>query len=113
MGARSMEDKAALSIENLSFKYSSRDEPSIREINLQVLSGQVMLLAGASGSGKTTLMRCINGLIPRTYHGFGKGEIKVFGESVRQMSMAKLSQVVGTLLQDPERQIVASYVLKE
>ena len=27
--------------------------------------------------------------------------------------MAELSQIVGTLLQDPERQIVASYVLNE
>ncbi len=108
-----MPEEIALSIENLSFKYSSRDEQSLSEINLQVRPGQLMLLAGASGSGKTTLMRCINGLIPRTYHGFGKGEIRVFGQSVRQMSMAQLSQVVGTLLQDPERQIVASYVLNE
>ncbi len=72
-----------------------------------------MLLAGASGSGKTTLMRCINGLIPRTYHGYGKGEIRVFGQTVREMTMAELSRIVGTLLQDPERQIVSSYVVNE
>ncbi len=108
-----MPEEIALSIENLSFKYSSRDEQSLSEVNLQIRPGQLMLLAGASGSGKTTLMRCINGLIPRTYHGFGKGEIRAFGQSVRQMSMAQLSQIVGTLLQDPERQIVASYVLNE
>jgi energy-coupling factor transport system ATP-binding protein len=113
MNQASMAEEAALSIEHLSFKYSSRDGQALKDINLRVLPGQVMLLAGASGSGKTTLMRCINGLIPRTYHGFGKGEISVFGESVRKMSMANLSQVVGTLLQDPERQIVASYVLNE
>jgi energy-coupling factor transport system ATP-binding protein len=106
-------DDAALSIENLSFKYSTRDEQALKDINLQLKPGELMLLAGASGCGKTTLMRCINGLIPRTYNGYGKGEIKVFGQSVRMMNMAELSQIVGTLLQDPERQIVASYVLNE
>jgi energy-coupling factor transport system ATP-binding protein len=108
-----MEQEIALSVEHLSFKYSSRSEMALEDINLQVPIGQVLLLAGASGSGKTTFMRCVNGLIPRTYHGFGKGDVRVFGQSVRQMSMAQLSQIVGTLLQDPERQIVSSYVLNE
>ena len=106
-------EQAALSIENLSFKYSSRSEMALENINLQIQPRQIMLLAGASGSGKTTLMRCINGLIPRTYRGMGRGEISVFGRSVREMNMAELSQIVGTLLQDPERQIVASYVVNE
>lgn len=108
-----MSEAAALSIENLSFNYHTRDELALKNINLEVKPGQVMLLAGASGSGKTTLMRCINGLIPRTYKGTIQGSIRVFGESTAEMSMSQLSQVVGTLLQDPERQIVASYVLNE
>ena len=58
-------------------------------------------------------MRCINGLIPRTYHGELQGDIQVFGRSVSEMSMPDLSQQVGTILQDPERQIVGSYVLNE
>ena len=86
---------------------------ALKEIDLQIRPGEIMLLAGASGSGKTTLMRCINGLIPRTYHGYGKGEIRVFGQTVREMRMAELSRIVGTLLQDPERQIVSSYVVNE
>lgn len=108
-----MESKAALSVEHLSFQYSSRTEPALTDVNLEVQPGQIMLLAGSSGCGKTTLMRCINGLIPRTYRGLGKGDIKVFGQSVLGMNMAKLSQIVGTLLQDPERQIVSSYVQNE
>ncbi len=58
-------------------------------------------------------MRCINGLIPRTYHGELQGDIQVFGKPVSGMSMPELSQQVGTILQDPERQIVGSYVLNE
>jgi len=72
-----------------------------------------MLVAGISGCGKTTLMRCINGLIPRTYEGTLEGEIKLFGRPVNTISLAELSQTVGTILQNPERQIVASFVMNE
>ncbi|MBE0698581.1 MAG: ABC transporter ATP-binding protein [Anaerolineaceae bacterium] len=108
-----IEEQAALSVKKLTFHYHTRTEMALEDVNLQLFPGQILLLAGASGSGKTTLMRCINGLIPRTYRGDVQGEIRVFGRPVREMSMAQLSQVVGTLLQDPERQIVASFVLNE
>jgi energy-coupling factor transport system ATP-binding protein len=103
----------ALDIENLSFRYQRREEFALHNLSFQVQPGEVLLIAGASGCGKTTLMRCINGLIPRTYHGEIHGEIRVFGRSVSEMTMPDLSQQVGTILQDPERQIVGSYVLNE
>jgi energy-coupling factor transporter ATP-binding protein EcfA2 len=103
----------ALDIENLSFRYQRREEFALHDISFQVKPGEVLLIAGASGCGKTTLMRCINGLIPSTFHGEMHGDIRVFGKSVAEMSMPELSQQVGTILQDPERQIVGSYVLNE
>lgn len=103
----------ALSIDHLSFRYQRREDLALQDISLQVQPGEVLLIAGASGCGKTTLMRCINGLIPRTYHGDLHGDIQVFGKPVAGMSMPELSQQVGTILQDPERQIVGSYVLNE
>ena len=102
-----------LVVENLSFQYRRRDELAIANMNFELYAGQVMLIAGASGCGKTTLMRCINGLIPNTYTGEMTGDIRLFGKSVRQMPMGEISQTVGTLLQDPERQILGSYVLNE
>jgi energy-coupling factor transporter ATP-binding protein EcfA2 len=103
----------ALLIDKLSFRYQRRDEFALHDLSFQVMPGEILLIAGASGCGKTTLMRCINGLIPRTYHGELKGDLQVFGKSVSGMSMPELSQQVGTILQDPERQIVGSYVLNE
>lgn len=102
-----------LVVKDLTFQYHSRQEPAIRDISFELHPGEVMLIAGSSGCGKTTLMRCINGLIPNTYHGEMQGEIKVFGCPVQTMTMLDISQQVGTLLQDPERQILGSYVLNE
>jgi energy-coupling factor transport system ATP-binding protein len=106
-------NQPALVVEDLTFRYQRREEPALRNLSFQVRAGEVLLIAGASGCGKTTLMRCINGLIPRTYHGDLQGNIRIFGKSVSEMSMPELSQQVGTILQDPERQIVGSYVLNE
>lgn len=104
----------AISIRDLTFTYRIREEPAIHNINLELHPGELMLMVGASGSGKSTIMRAINGLIPRTYRGtMDAGSITLFGKDVNDYSMAELSQTVGTLLQDPERQIVTSKVLNE
>ena len=102
-----------LVVENLSFRYRRRSELAIEGISFSLQPGQVMLIAGSSGCGKTTLMRCINGLIPQTYTGDMNGSIRLFGKAVGEMEMAEISQTVGTVLQDPERQILGSYVLNE
>ena len=102
-----------LIVKNLTFQYRRRTEPAIFNLNFSIEAGQVMLIAGSSGCGKTTLMRCINGLIPHTYQGEMSGDVLLFGKSVTGMGLAGISQTVGTLLQDPERQILGSYVMNE
>jgi len=77
------QDALPLVIRDLSFRYNSRSAPAIKNINLELHPGEVLLLAGSSGCGKTTLMRCINGLIPEAYHGEMTGDILLYGESVR------------------------------
>jgi energy-coupling factor transporter ATP-binding protein EcfA2 len=106
-------DALPLVVNNLSFRYQRRTDLALDKVSFEVHPGRVMLIAGSSGCGKTTLMRCINGLIPHTYHGEMKGSIELFGKSIEGLSMSELSENVGTLLQDPERQIVSSFVQTE
>jgi len=108
-----MASEIPLSIRNLSFRYWRRDEPALVDVSFDLQPGQLMLIAGASGCGKTTLMRCVNGLVPHTYRGELTGTIDLFGRPVTGMELGEISQMVGTLLQDPERQILGSYVLNE
>ncbi|MBN1248617.1 MAG: ABC transporter ATP-binding protein [Anaerolineae bacterium] len=102
-----------LCIRDLTFQYRIREQPALRDVSLDLHAGELMLVAGTSGCGKTTLIRCINGLIPRAYRGKLTGTIQIFGQDARRMTMSQLSKTAGTLLQDPERQIVGSFVLNE
>ncbi|UCF62365.1 MAG: ABC transporter ATP-binding protein [Anaerolineaceae bacterium] len=102
-----------LVVDNVSFRYREREELAIKDISLQLEAGEVLLIAGASGCGKTTLARVINGLIPRSYKGELTGRILIHGQDTSDMSLARISQNVGTVLQDPERQILGTKVINE
>ena len=102
-----------LVVEDLSFRYRDRQGAAIRDISFEANPGEILLIAGASGCGKTTLIRCINGLIPRSYKGELSGRILVLGEEVKDWPLARISQKIGTVLQDPERQILGTKVLNE
>lgn len=102
-----------LSIRDLTFRYRIRTEPALRNVSFDLQPGELLLLAGSSGCGKTTLMRCINGLIPRTYKGELSGQILYDGQEMTKAPLSRISQMVGTVLQDPERQILGTKVVNE
>lgn len=102
-----------LLIENVSFRYRDRQGAAIHNISFSAQKGELVLLAGASGCGKTTLIRAINGLIPRSYKGDLSGKIRVMGQDTADMPLSRISQMVGTVLQDPERQILGTKVINE
>jgi len=102
-----------LVIDNLSFRYRDRQGTAIHNISFEAEPGEILLIAGASGCGKTTLVRAINGLIPRSYKGEIGGQVLLFGEDTKDWKLSQISQKIGTVLQDPERQILGTKVLNE
>ncbi len=103
-------DTAPLQVENLGFRYRAAATPSLHDVSFAARAGELLLVVGGSGSGKSTLLRCLNGLIPRSYRGDLSGMIGIDGQNPAELGLAELAQLVGTVLQDPDRQIVASYV---
>ena len=102
-----------LTVEQLSFRYRERPERAIEDLSFSLQPGELLLIAGASGCGKTTLIRCINGLIPRSYKGDLEGRVLIFDEETGDWPLALISQTIATVLQDPERQILGTKVLNE
>ena len=122
----------AVLVENLTFRYRSLDdepetkhhktapaEPpleqpqAIEDISFSLPAGELMLIAGPSGCGKSTLLKCLNGLIPNSYHGTLSGQIQLGGRTIKGSTLRDLALQVGTMLQDPDKQIIASTVEQE
>ena len=100
-------------IEGLTFRYRRATEPAIRDINLSIQAGEVVLVAGPSGCGKSTLIRAINGLIPHAYPGEFLGTVRVAGQLTTDLRLRDISRSIGTMLQDPAKQIVGATVEAE
>ncbi len=68
----------------------------LRDINLEVSAGEVLVVCGPSGSGKSTLIRCINKLEP-----IQKGDIVVDGMSLGDPAtdVTRLRAEVGMVFQ--------------
>lgn len=61
-GADLPEHPAVIRLENVSFTYPGRDEPSLRDLTLDIPRGQVVALVGVNGAGKSTLTKLLCGL---------------------------------------------------
>jgi len=68
----------------------------LKDINLDVAPGEVVVVCGPSGSGKSTLIRCVNRLEP-----IQQGEIWVYGNPVagNGVNLSKLRTHVGMVFQ--------------
>ncbi|MFN3235136.1 MAG: NHLP family bacteriocin export ABC transporter peptidase/permease/ATPase subunit [Gammaproteobacteria bacterium] len=89
------EIKGHVEISNLTFGYSTMDEPVIREFNMSVKPGQKVAIVGRSGSGKSTVSRLLMGL----YQPWD-GEIKIDGVPLMQISREVLAKNMTLVEQD-------------
>ncbi|WP_126429090.1 ABC transporter ATP-binding protein [Brevibacillus marinus] len=95
------------------FQYRAQAEPTLHDINLTIYEGEKVLIVGPSGSGKSTLAHSINGLVPFFYPGKIKGSLKIMGKELKDLSIIQLSEMVGTVLQDPDGQFVGLTVAED
>lgn len=79
---------------NVSFAYGQKQV--LKNINLTIRKGETVALVGASGSGKSTL----SDLLPR-FRDVGSGSITLDGHDLRDLRIADLRHLIGTVNQDP------------
>jgi energy-coupling factor transport system ATP-binding protein len=94
-----------ISLKNISFSYSdSLDDAILKNLNLEIRSGECVVLAGESGCGKTTISKLINGLIPHYHSGTMDGDVLLGGKNTSDMTLTEISRVVGSVFQNPRSQ---------
>lgn len=102
-----------LKIEELSYRYQSRENFTLQKINLQLARGEMLLLAGRSGCGKSTLIKAISGLLNNNDKGELRGKIYLENEDITNFSPEKIGIMVGTVYQSPDDQLFAMTVADE
>ncbi|MDG2422755.1 MAG: ABC transporter ATP-binding protein [Phycisphaerales bacterium] len=58
--------KSSLSLQGVSFNYSTKRKPILEDINLEIARGESIAIVGPTGSGKTTLIDILLGLLEPT-----------------------------------------------
>lgn len=81
-----------IKIENLTHKYRNRKEEAIKDINLHIKKGEIVVIIGASGSGKSTLLKSINRLIEPS-----SGRILINGEDILRSRIRVVTRIRGRI----------------
>jgi len=90
-----------LELNNINFRYEGQ-ELVLKDINLKVAAGELVVLTGSSGCGKTTLTKIINGLTPKYYQGELTGQILIQGKPIDHMAAGELGKWIANVFQNPK-----------
>lgn len=93
------------SVKNFSYRYQEGQEAALRQLNLDIHEGEILLLLGQSGSGKTTLARALCRLVPDFYGGTVSGEIRYRERPLQDWDTRLLARETGIIFQVPETQL--------
>ncbi len=102
-----------ISFNQFTFQYDAQAEPTLKDISFDIAKGEKVLILGPSGSGKSTLAQCLNGIIPNIHKGQEKGQVLIDGQDVFTQSIYDKSQLVSTVLQDPDGQFIGLTVAED
>ena len=91
-----------IEFKDFSFAYEGEKEPTLKNINLKIETGECVVLTGLSGCGKTTLLRVINGLCPSVFQGIVTGSFKTDFYDYKNSCAGLNSKYVGSILQNPK-----------
>ena len=87
--------KGKIEIKNLDFKYSDSEEYALKNININIKTGETAAFIGRTGSGKTTLVN----LLLRLYN-VDEGEIFIDGHDINDIPLKTVRENIGYVPQD-------------
>jgi len=81
---------------------------ALDNIDMTIKEGELVAIVGGNGAGKTTLLKHLNGLLKPS-----RGEVRIFGKSTKDSSVAQLSREVGLVFQNSDHQLFSESVKAE
>ena len=99
--------------DQVSIRYAADKPVIVREVNLSLPEGQLILLTGRTGSGKSTLLGAINGHVPHFTGGILTGRVLVDGMDTAKSRPRDMAHLVGVVPQDPLAGFVTDTVEEE
>ncbi|MET1038307.1 MAG: ATP-binding cassette domain-containing protein [Aeromicrobium sp.] len=102
-----------IELRQVTFRYDGAADPVLRDVDLVLPEGELVLVAGRTGSGKSTLLGTFNGLVPHFSGGEIAGDVLIDGESIRHRAPRELADRIGYVGQDPLAGFVSDIVEDE
>ncbi|MGL6115753.1 ABC transporter ATP-binding protein [Cetobacterium sp. SF1] len=100
-------EETVLAVENIYFSYDESKD-LLKNISFNLKKGEILALLGNNGAGKSTLSKVITGIETEK-----SGDIKLFGKSLKNVSIRKRGETIGYVMQNPNHMITQETLLDE
>lgn len=80
---------------NVTKVYPNSDHAAVKDLNMVIYEGEIVVFVGPSGCGKTSTMKMINRLIEPT-----EGKILIDGQDISKVNPLELRQNIGYVIQN-------------
>ncbi len=88
-------DGPAIAIDGLTFAFADSTEPVLKDVTVEVQTGQTVAIVGPSGSGKSTLVKVLLG-----YYSLPDGKLRLFGVDLNDWRLSAARDQMALVAQD-------------
>jgi ABC-type bacteriocin/lantibiotic exporter with double-glycine peptidase domain len=88
--------KGNVELSNVTLRLNALQEPTLSQVSIKILAGQLVVISGPEGSGRSALLRLIDGQIQP-----GSGVLRFDGTDSRQFPLSQRRQSVDFLPEQP------------